>query len=223
MPLSRLQKSVTSATSRRFNEESTKPLAQFLAETLRILRSTIERTGNLEHDVDLAYSCRQLQLSSIKSLTGCLSFLRDLIDIAHAAEFEEAAFQVYLCLGRKILSELSPAAATEDLIQSMHRGFDSFTQFRQLRSGQSMDLIWSRVRPPVPATSQQLEHIMRVEQLAERFDALLWTTDVPLEKIGDTRQMISQIGQITDTHSEGSIETVQVSLMQSLSLPVAYI
>ncbi|KAI4147659.1 MAG: hypothetical protein LQ341_001747, partial [Variospora aurantia] len=209
MPLSRLQKSITSATSRRFNEESTKPLAQFLAETLRILRSTIERTDNLEHDVDLAYSCRQLQLSSIKSLTSCLSFLRDLIDIAHAAEFEEAAFQVYLCLGRKILSELSPTAATEDLIQSMHRGFDSFTQFRKLRSGQSMDLIWSRVKPPVPATSQQLEHIMRVEQLAERFDALLWTSDVPLEKIGDTRQMITQIGQITDTHSEGSIETVQ--------------
>ncbi|KAL8958222.1 MAG: hypothetical protein Q9193_004680, partial [Seirophora villosa] len=209
MPLSRLQKSITSARSRRFNKESTKPLAHFLAETLRILRVMIGRTGNMEHEGDLQHSSQQLQVSSIKGLRGCLSFLRDLIDIAHGVEFEEAAFQVYLSLGQSMLSELSQDAAIEDLIETMHRGLDNFTPFWQLRSGQSMDSIWSHMKPPVPVTSKQLEHNMQTEQLAERFDALVWTLDVPVEKIEDFRQKISQIGRTTSTNSDRSTKSVE--------------
>lgn len=82
-----------------------------------------------------------------------------------------------------------------------------------------MDLIWSRTRPPVPITFEQLERKLQVEQIAERFDRLTWTSAVPMNRLDEMRQMIAQIGKVTPASFEiTSGDDVEVSLMKAAGL-----
>lgn len=150
------------------------------------------------------------------TLKECLSFLSDLVTIAHSIDFDEATFQVYLSLGKCMLTGLGSSVRLKDLVDSVKKGLDSFVPFWQLHSGQSMELIWNHFKPPVPASLEQLEQNMQVEKLAERFDALMWTLDVPLERLGGIRHMVAQIRGATDVSADGLTNSVVVRHVHSV-------
>lgn len=211
--LSRLQKSIASTTSRRFREEPTQPLAPFLAETMGILRATLERCGSPGQGAQTAFITR---------LRDCLYFLSDLVSVTHSTTFDEATFQVYLGLGRSLLTTLESNVGAKELEDTMKRGLGRFAPFWQLHSGQSMELIWSHVKPPVPATLKQLKQAIEIEDLAQRFDAHIWTSDVPLEMLERTRQMIAQLQGVPEVNADGSMNSVEVSSAKDLWKPIAY-
>lgn len=210
MQLSRLQQSIVSTRSGRINDESTKPLSPFIAESLRLLQVMLLRTCSPEHGKPVNSSSQQIQESDISNLKGCLSFLSDMIDVAHETSFEEAVFQVYLSLGQSMLADLHWNAIAKDLIEGMRKGLNGLTPLWQLHSGQSMDLIWSRIRPPVATTLENLEQTLLAERLAERFDALIWTSDVPLERLGQIRELITQMRVVAGVSGDDLTHSVEV-------------
>lgn len=214
--LSRLQKSIASTTSRRFQEESTKPLAPFLAETMRILRVTIERSESAGQGEDW------LQTACTDRLQDCLYFLSDFVNVTHSTNFDEATFQVYLGLGQSLLTTLDSNLGLEELGDTMRRRLGGFAPFWQLRNGQSMELIWSRIKPFVPTTLEQLQQAIRVENLAERYDALIWTSGAPLGKLEQTRQLIAQLWTSTEVDADCMVNSIQVGLVHCSRTIIAY-
>ncbi|KAL8900357.1 MAG: hypothetical protein Q9207_005736, partial [Kuettlingeria erythrocarpa] len=201
--LSRLQKSIASATSRRFQEESTKPLAPFLAETMHILRVTIERSESAGQREDW------LQIACTDRLRDCLYFLSDFVNVTHSTDFDEATFQVYMGLGQSLLTTLDSRLGLEEVGNTMRRRLGGFAPFWQLRNGHSMELIWSRIKPPVPTTVEQLQQAIQVEDLAERYDALIWTSGAPLGKLEQTRRLIAQLRTSTEADAECVVNSIQ--------------
>ncbi|KAL8757568.1 MAG: hypothetical protein Q9184_004174 [Pyrenodesmia sp. 2 TL-2023] len=201
--LSPLQKSIASTYSGRFGEHSTQPIAPFVMETVRILRVTIERSGSLEQGEDW------VEERLITRWRGCLYFIWDLVNVTHSTTFDEAVFQVYLGLGQSLLTTLTSTVEANELEDAMKRGLGSFAPFWQLRSGQSMEVIWSHIKPPVPTTLKRLKQAMEVEDLAQRFDAQIWTLDVPLERLERTRQMIAQLQGVPEVNDDGSMNSVE--------------
>ncbi|KAL8774243.1 MAG: hypothetical protein Q9209_000994 [Squamulea sp. 1 TL-2023] len=189
--LSRLQKSIMSGTSRRSNEELTNQLAPFLVESLQILRMALERANDRQHN------SQSVLIGGMSPLRAFLCFLSDIFDIAHSNNFDEASFLLYLYAGKEAVSSLKLQPATVLLAETLERGLDNFNPSWQLRSGQSMELLWSRLKPRTPTTSRQLDLNIKIEQLADRFDKLLWTTNMPLSKLNKLRDSIARIGRMT--------------------------
>ncbi|KAL8788560.1 MAG: hypothetical protein Q9213_001633 [Squamulea squamosa] len=196
--LSRLQKSIMSGTSRHLNEALTDPLAPFLVESLQVLRMALDRANNRQHNA------QPIVFGGISRLRAFLCFLSDIFDIAHSNSFDEATFLLYLEAGKEAISSLKALPATVGLAKTLKRGLDSFNPSWQLRSGQSMELIWSRLKPPTSTTSGQLNLNMLIEQLADRFDKLLWTTNMPLPELNRLRDSIARIGRVTEMSLDGT-------------------
>ncbi|KAL8933572.1 MAG: hypothetical protein Q9211_005709, partial [Gyalolechia sp. 1 TL-2023] len=197
MQRSRLQKSIARNTSSRFQEKSATTLAHFLAESIKALRLTLERTDVVEHTGPDESLRNRAGEPDVAELEECFAFLADLVDVTHSSSFDEAEFQMYLGLGQHVIAGLQLEVPTKDLADVIKNGLHSLDKFGQLESGQSMDVIWSRVRPPTPTSLEQLERTLQIEQLAERFDRVSWTSDVPLSRLHEMRQMIVQMGKVT--------------------------
>ncbi|KAI4269451.1 MAG: hypothetical protein L6R38_007465, partial [Xanthoria sp. 2 TBL-2021] len=200
---SRLQRSVASNTSRRFNEESTRPLAPFLTQSVRILRLTLEQADNTTYAAQLVYKDNALPIKSY------LLFLTDIFDIGHLNNFDEAVFLLYLEHGQILISSLKLQPSTAELAEALERELERFNPIWQLRSGQSMDLIWNRQKPRTPATVRQLNLNMQIEQLADRFDGLLWTTIVPLSSLKELRKSIAGIARVTEVSVDETMSDLE--------------
>ncbi|KAL8913085.1 MAG: hypothetical protein Q9171_002065 [Xanthocarpia ochracea] len=200
--LSRLQKSVACSTFRGFNEKSTRALAPFLAQSVKILRFTLERVD------DVAQLGHKDTLPAIRSY---LLFLTDLFDVSQSNGFDEAVFLQYLENGKDLKSSLK---SQTELAEALEKEFNRFDPFWRLRSGQSMDLIWSRQKPRTPTTVGQLELNMQIEQLADRFDGLLWATNMPLSSLNELQESIARIGRVAEVSVDGTGSGLEVILDQ---------
>lgn len=208
--LSRLQRSVVGASSRRSDDESTKSLASFLAEGINMLRSTLERVDDTLHVTipdDLGQSIYTVDSTSLRA---CFHFLSELFDVTHSNDFDEAAFLIYAESGQDVINGLKSQPATIRLARALERGLDRFAPFWQLQSGQSMEMIWSQLKPNTPTTANQFDLIMQVERLADRFDDLLWTSDVPLARIFEIRNLLAQVGRAAEADEVDEESSLQV-------------
>ncbi|KAI4205523.1 MAG: hypothetical protein LQ350_000302 [Teloschistes chrysophthalmus] len=179
--MSRLQRSIRSNAKQHRGDDSTKPLALFLTQSIHALRHIVDQAGE------------SLQRANGSSLKSCLAYLVDLFDIGNSPTFDEAVFQVYLGLGRALVAELQSQMPIMTLVETLDKGLDQFNSFWQLSSGQSMELIWTACRPPTPKTLPQLASKMQTEQLADRFDKVLWIGDAPMEEMSRLRQSLWQL------------------------------
>ncbi|KAL8705370.1 MAG: hypothetical protein Q9201_001526, partial [Fulgogasparrea decipioides] len=192
--LSQFQRSIMSSSKGRFNDNSTRLVAAFVIENVRILRLAVEQVTCAIHATVQRGSAQPTQPTTLLILRKYFFYLVDLFDIADMAEFDEVMFQVYLRLGKSIVPELQSQVATEQLADSLREGLDTFNPLWQLRSGQSMDLMWNHLRPPSPTTFPQLERDIKIEKLTEKFDALTWASNVLLQQLSQLRQSIAQMG-----------------------------
>ncbi|KAL8708470.1 MAG: hypothetical protein Q9220_006627 [cf. Caloplaca sp. 1 TL-2023] len=213
--LSRLQRSIMSSMSNRYNEDSTRPLAPLLAEGVRQIKSAVDQ-ATLPEDAELSHAVdRTLQENDISALQDLLSYTSDLVDVAHSPSFDEAVFQVYMTLGKELIASLQLSPRTEDIARTVGRLFAAFNSQWELRSGQSMTSIWSHFRPPTASAFHQLDFVVKVEQLAERFETLMWTSEVPLERLKQTRQMLAELGKVNspvDSRPSSGVEDIVTAL-----------
>lgn len=208
---SRLQGSVAGNKSRRLNEESTRPLAPFLTNSVRILRLTLEQADNA------MYAAQLLNTDNASPLKYYLLFLTDMFDIGHLHNFDEAVFRLHLEYGQILISSLKLRASTAKLAEALEQELDRFNSIWQLRSGQSMELIWNQQRPRTPATVRQFDLSMQVEQLADWFDGLLWTANVPLSSLRELRKSIAGVARLTEVSFDDTKSNLEVDLRRIVS------
>ncbi|KAL8948650.1 MAG: hypothetical protein Q9222_005182, partial [Ikaeria aurantiellina] len=211
--LSRLQRSTLSATSGRYNEDSTRPLASLLAEGMKQIKLVIDQTI-LSKEAGFGHTADG-PIQHHSALQDLLFYMSDLVDVAHSTDFDEAVFQAYLALGKEMITNLRSGTGIGNLARTVGRLLADFNVHWELRSGQSMDLIWDHFRPPTASTFHQLDFIINAEQLAEQFDTLLWASDVPLQRLHQIRQMLAELCNIDNPIENGpssGLEDIVIAL-----------
>ncbi len=121
---------------------------------------------------------------------------------------------------RLILAEApSQEGPLYPLLQKLAIGLDFFDSSWKLSTGLSMERLWNAYRPQTPPTLQQLSASLKLEELADRFDALLWRSQVPVTQLSSIRKSIVRALATVRVQSVGNTELVNVSLLLRLEVP----
>lgn len=75
----------------------------------------------------------------------------------------------------------------------MQAQLDKFKSSWELSTGTSMELLWSRFRPPTARNRSELTLLLRVENLSDRLDSVAWRSKVSLEMLLDLRRSILRL------------------------------
>ncbi|KAF2027995.1 midasin [Setomelanomma holmii] len=128
------------------------------------------------------------------------SFLRPLSNLfwaffalAEGSTFDRATFQTYL----KMLASALPKGSGEanPLVQDMQISLSKqvavFGSEVQLTTGLAMERIWYAFKPTTSRSQTQLEAILKLEDLADRIDAIMWKSSLSLDEMAQFRDRIA--------------------------------
>lgn len=79
----------------------------------------------------------------------------------------------------------------DPIVLALRKDFQQLQVENRLSSGFSMERIWNVLRPVTPATFEQLEGLLALERLADRFDALAFQGSMSLEDLARVRLSFS--------------------------------
>jgi len=135
-----------------------------------------------------------------------LFYLEDIFDISQSSDFDEAVFQVYQMIGRSMVTCTIEYDGRQSLsariAHDLSLNLDTFNSSWQLYSGLRMEQLWQKFRPAVASSPPQLECSLRVKELADRFDALKWSSGSSVQELDILRNSIVRIhDSITATSS----------------------
>lgn len=139
-----------------------------------------------------------------------LLFAEDLSEDAGRPSFDDAAFQTYQRIGQSMIEGFIDNSIVQGLATSLSNAFASLNESWRLTTGLSMEIIWELLRPPSVEHASLLELRFGTEQLADRFDALSWTTGASIEKLTALRGSIVQVFGMLDFADADSEKRLQV-------------
>ena len=146
-----------------------------------------------------------LLLSNVTQLTfnqgflsfadGIMSYLLDILDLSHSSNFDEGIFQVYQDVGKDMTSRASieVGSLTAELRSELGSRLETFNESWQLHSGLCMELLWTAFRPVGARSLNQLDLSNKAKNLADRFDALRWSSGTSVQELCSLQRSITQI------------------------------
>lgn len=200
--MSRMERSIASSHIPAFLKDSTQPLGVFIAQSLSLLTEWIEtesqQCSNIE--VMVLQSTRwvgayrwQIALGIVKELRD---YVRDIWESTRSFTFDEGAFQSYLAIGGSLITRTLQCSDTHKLGSKIKELLDLFRSSWDLTTGTSMENIWNSFRPPTAGDSRELDLILRVERLADRFDSIVWRSTGQLDTVISLRRSILGINPL---------------------------
>lgn len=139
---------------------------------------------------DAHRSGQQLNAGFLKSLRALFwAFFA----LATGSNFDRATFQTYL----KMLTSSTPAM-TEDspsVLQNVSsvllKQISVFGSHVQLSSGLGMERIWRAFKPLTSKNQTQFRTVLELEALADRFDAVMWKSNLKIDEMIQIRERIA--------------------------------
>ena len=139
-----------------------------------------------------------------------LLYAKDLSNAAENSPFDESAFQAYQVIGSSIVEALANHPTHRELVASFSDAVALFNETMRLTSGLSMETIWLLFRQYIAQDSSLLGTRLELEELADRFDFLSWTSRASLEELITLRSSIVQVFDLLDTSDGDNSETLMV-------------
>lgn len=94
--------------------------------------------------------------------------------------------------GRLVKKGTVPTSEKPTIVVHVEGYLRAFRASAQLTSGLSMESMWKVYRPtPIPTLSQ-LDAVVLLEHLADRFDGLLWQLKAPMDELFTIQQSIAR-------------------------------
>ena len=90
-----------------------------------------------------------------------------------------------------------------------------FSSSTQLTTGLSMERIWRRFKPRTPGSVEELESLLNLESLADRFDNSLWQSQESIAEMCKIRQALSNALFLLTVDNTDANELIYVSLIRS--------
>lgn len=128
-----------------------------------------------------------------------VSYLQDMFELTNSPDFDEGVFQTYLSIGRCITAQASVCDEIKPLVEKLDSELSGFDLSWQLSTGLSMETLWRLFRPPLAKNLAQLESRIEAKQLANRFDAIKWTTCVSIRNLERLRSSIIHLHDTIDS------------------------
>lgn len=90
-----------------------------------------------------------------------------------------------------------------------------FSSGTQLTTGLSMERIWGRFKPRTPGSVEELERLLNLESLVDRFDNFLWQSQESIAEMCKIRQALSNALSLLTVDNTDANELINVSLIRS--------
>jgi midasin len=144
------------------------------------------------------------------------TFWWDLFKIVDSASMEEAVFQIHLNLGRTDIINAQKAYPNgADFLGGQLELLHRMTISSGLTTGKSMELIWRMFRPPTVSTMEQLNSLLHLESLANRFDSQIFPLRAPLESLCQIRETFGlaiRTATLDNVEIEGLIKELEIGI-----------
>ncbi|KAK9323564.1 hypothetical protein V1517DRAFT_94636 [Lipomyces orientalis] len=128
---------------------------------------------------------RTIQKGAMEKFAEFLDVLENIITLTDQVDVDESQFPVY----RDILDEVSSDIKTSDTTiipqrewDLLNRSIKAFSSRIALRSGKSMELIWRRMRPAVPTSSEAWDAYLKLFEISKILDSISSTIDLDLQE-----------------------------------------
>lgn len=108
-------------------------------------------------------------------------------------DFEEAELQVYFEIGSSLSTRMESIACLKNIASSLEHNLAGFDPSWRLKSGQSLQILWSMFKPQTSQTLDRLSLKLQVEHFAQKFEAICWVSGASLDELGRLYQTISNI------------------------------
>ncbi|KAF2144305.1 uncharacterized protein K452DRAFT_316995 [Aplosporella prunicola CBS 121167] len=145
------------------------------------LTNVFETLAGWAHNVMEANVIDQAAITSTQPIR---QFWNDMFALVDSQTVDEAVFQVYLTFGNQIFASFEfSTEASETLYKGLQGSMESLKIDSQLTTGLGMKDIWQRFKPQTPPTYEGLIGLLKLEALADRFDACVWLVDIPLSEL----------------------------------------
>jgi midasin len=213
--MSRLERSIASDAIPAFLKEPTQPLAAFIGQSLLLLTEWIQREAPQYSNIEVIVLRSKIWFRTHKwqvALTIVKAFkdyVRDILDSTKSLKFDEGVFQSYLGIGKALISQALQCSDTDDLGSKIQDCLDKFKASWELTTGTSMEILWNRLRPITARSSHELNFVLRMERIADRFDSIVWRANGRLDKVIKLRRLIlgvNPLGQSANLQAEDALE-----------------
>jgi midasin len=140
----------------------------------------------------------------------------NMCQLTDSADFVEGVFRVHLDFWHQWEQNLTPSDPFSGHIKAITaRQLGLFDSAWNLKTGYSMERLWNTFKPIVPSTGELLEVQLQFEQLAARFDAIIWKLKLSIESISGLRISIADaLNSILIDGADGTI-LIQVRIWQA--------
>lgn len=138
--------------------------------------------------------------------------------MASAQDFNPALLYAQKQLGLELLSTIArPNEAVTDIHQNIREVLMRINKDEILTTGLSMEILWTRFRPRVCESIEQLNTLLKLEHLADKLDSLIWKSHVSLQDIGKLQNSIFQATDLIYTSDANFPSLAQVNCLLHLS------
>jgi len=139
-------------------------------------------------------------------------YVRDVLEFTRSLKFDEGVFQSYLGIGRSLIIQALQCSDTYDLGSKIQDHLDVFKASWDLTTGTSMEILWNRLRPLTARDSRELDLVLRVERLADRFDSIVWRSSGPLDTVIKLRCLILGVNPLEQSANLQDEDALKASI-----------
>ncbi|KAF2804010.1 midasin [Mytilinidion resinicola] len=155
--------------------------------------------------LEQVWQAETLNFPFLDSLNRIRALFWELYNMSIAVGFDRAALHTYLAMFTNVSTSLKqldhPAALMSNAIATSLTGLRSGSH---LSSGLCMELVWSRFKPTTSTSTPALDTLLKLEALADRFDTIMWRSDVSFDDLARTRETFSSaIGLLQEVNVDG--------------------
>jgi len=105
----------------------------------------------------------------------------------------DAVYQVHLRLGHEELISLkSDDTLDAEFVDTQQKLLQKMSVDTGLTTGKHLEYLWAVLRPPTVPSIDQLDGLLRLEALADRFDASIFPLRAPLDELARIRAKFQQ-------------------------------
>ncbi|KAI9787974.1 MAG: hypothetical protein M1835_002555 [Candelina submexicana] len=199
--MSRLERSFASYRIQRLMKDLTMPISPFLTNYTQTIAHWVHE--------NLLFPIKSE--SALDFLKALVPYWHDLFKLVSSDSYEDGTFQVFLSLGRGMLSDVSGFPnSVQILANELSCQLNEFKARWQLTTGLSMDILWETLRPKTSSTLEKLHTVLRLEKLADDFDALIWRACPHLVNFSSIRQSISDAIRILILGDDGGAVLAEI-------------
>ncbi|RKF56890.1 Huge dynein-related AAA-type ATPase [Erysiphe neolycopersici] len=149
------------------------------------------------------------------TIYSLLRFCHETVNLVTSPTFEEETFQAHLAIGEELMvsiKEKNPFLA-ENFMDDLER---NFTRGFKLTTGLSMEIMWKMLRPIPISSSFTFKTLLKMEDLAMRFDEIRWKTSNTIFELGNfIKSFLKAYRLILTTKVDGT--ALVVSLTQEMA------